>query len=53
MVDAFISAVEEERGEGFLMAVLIAYGKQSDSMSLEPAVYTGEVSPITQVGGFI
>lgn len=53
MVDAFISAVEEERGEGFLMAVLIAYGKQSGSMSLEPAVYTGEVSPITQVGGFI
>ena len=39
MVSAFIDAVEAERGEGFLMAVLMAYGNQKDDLSqaLAPA----------------
>ena len=54
MMEAFIDAVEQERGEGFLMAVLIAYGKKDSGLKdvLEPADLTSVVTPFTQVGGF-
>lgn len=54
MMEAFIDAVEQERGEGFLMAVLIAYGKEDSSLKdvLKPADLTSAVKPFAQVGGF-
>jgi len=33
MVSSFIDAVEQERGEGFLMAVLMAYGQDKEQLA--------------------
>jgi len=54
MMEAFIDAVEQERGEGFLMAVLIAYGNKKSGLkdALVPAEFESVVTPFAQVGGF-
>ena len=54
MMEGFIDAVEQERGEGFLMAVLIAYGKDKDNLkkALEPAKLESVAMPFAQIGGF-
>ena len=54
MMEGFIDAVEQERGEGFLMAVLIAYGKDKTNLdkALKPAKLESVATPFAQVGGF-
>lgn len=48
MVSAFIDAVEQERGEGFLMAVLMAYGKEGkEDKDLAKALTPEPMPPAT------
>ncbi len=53
MVEEFINAVEAERGEGFLMAVLMAYGSDKAKLEarLKPTPMPGSTYQFSEIKG--